>query len=64
MVNQRNAQVLHEALQVERRRVDDLSRQLAGFHGAFMVLREEVETLRKLVVVQQAGTGPSVRGGT
>lgn len=60
-VNQRNAQALHEALITERRRVDELVRQVAGLVGAMGILRDEVETLRKLVLVQRTGTGPSVR---
>lgn len=60
-VNQRNAQALHEALIVERARVDALISQLAGTNAALTTLRSEVETLRKLVLVQRAGTGPSVR---
>jgi len=58
-VNQRNASALHEALQVERRRVDDAHVKIVGLENAMATLRAEVETMRRLVLVQR-GTGPSV----
>lgn len=61
-VNQRNAHALHEAIKTERRRIDALEQKVTGLHAAVATIRAEVETLRKLVLVQRAGTGPSVRG--
>ena len=62
-INQRNAQALHSALITERARIDALVTENQGLRSAVASLREEVETLRKLVLVQRAGTGPTVRGG-
>lgn len=58
-INQRNAAALHEAIQIERRRVDDGLIKIAGLENAMSMLRAEVETLRRLVLVQR-GHGPSV----
>lgn len=60
-VGQRNQHALHGALVIERARVDELTKKVEGLNGALGLLREEVETLRKLVFLQRAGTGPSVR---
>ena len=59
-INQRNAVALHDALQAERRRVDELNTKIAGLENALVTLRAEVETLRCLVHASR-GTGPSVR---
>ena len=63
-VNQRNAQALYDALKTERARIDVLNTEIQGLRGALELLRGEVASLRQLVYVQRAGTGPSVRSET
>jgi len=60
-VNQRNAQALYDALKVERARVDTAHTEIQGLRGALELLRNEVASLRQLVYVQRAGSGPTVR---
>jgi len=62
-INLKNALALNEALMIERARVDALTIQVAGMGNALAALSAEVETMRKLVLVQRTSTGPSVKGG-
>ena len=60
-INERNAAALHDALRVERGRVDAALDDVRGLRAALDLLRSEVASLRHLVHVQRAGTGPTVR---
>ena len=60
-INQRNAQALYDALKMERARVDVAKEEIQGLRSALELLRSEVASLRQLVYIQRAGTGPTVR---